>query len=123
MGCIYLITNIINKKRYVGQTKKAAEDRFNCLMNIEHGNNNPRLCKDITEYGTSVFDLDILEFCNQNQLDERERYWIDKLNTRDENVGYNIQRGGGKNINDNEIIELYKKHKSVNKVKNITILH
>ncbi len=121
MGCIYLITNIINKKRYVGQTKKTSpEDRYSCLMNIEHGNNNPRMSKDIKECGVHVFDLDVLEFCSEDQLDVREKYWINKLNTRDESCGYNIQHGGGKNIDDNEIIQLYKKHKSVNKVRLLT---
>lgn len=46
-------------------------------------------------YGIDNFSFKIIEECNCEILDERERYWIHELNTY-EPYGYNISNGGRK---------------------------
>jgi group I intron endonuclease len=82
---IYKTTNLINNKIYIGQDSK----------------NNPKylgsgliLKKAIKKYGEKNFKKEILEHCiNQDELNEREKYWIKELNSIVPN-GYNITDGG-----------------------------
>lgn len=96
MGYIYLITNTVNGKIYVGQTKRNIESRWK-----EHRRISPAkiakfgatpLFRAIKKYGVDAFTIEQLEECDNALLDEREIYWIDKLNAR--TIGYNIAKGG-----------------------------
>lgn len=49
----------------------------------------------MNKYGIDNFSFEIIEECNYEILDERERYWINELNTL-EPCGYNIKNGGSK---------------------------
>lgn len=49
----------------------------------------------MNKYGTENFTFKIIEECDYEILDVRERYWINKLNTL-EPYGYNIKNGGNK---------------------------
>lgn len=85
---IYCITNLVNGKKYVGQSKNV-KLRFN-----EHCNpNNPAVIgRAINKYGKENFKYEILEH-NISNYNERERYWINKLNTMIP-YGYNMIPGG-----------------------------
>lgn len=94
---IYLITNKINKKQYVGQTIKTIEMRWkrhcwNCTsihndMPVDHA---------IKKYGKENFTIELLEKCSsQEQLDRQELFWALKLNTFAKN-GYNLKAGNGR---------------------------
>lgn len=87
---IYCITNNINNLKYVGQSRHI-EQRFR-----EHKNSsylqNTAFSKALKEYGVDNFTFSILEECKIEELDEREIYWINKLNTY--NKGYNMTFGG-----------------------------
>lgn len=89
---IYVIENKINHKKYVGQTKKTSEQRWK-----EHtkGCESCRvLQKAIKKYGEDsfeVYDIDHAE--THDELDEKEKFWISKLNTMVPN-GYNLTSGG-----------------------------
>lgn len=87
---IYIITNKINGKQYIGQSKNP-ESRF-----IAHckktKSNSSMLNKDIQAYGKDNFEIRILEKHVPN-YDEREKYWIKTYNTIYPN-GYNILEGG-----------------------------
>ena len=91
---IYVITNLLNGKKYVGQTTRTLEERFS-----EH-----KFCKDsyigkaIRKYGEENFKAEVLEECSTlEELNEREKYWIAKLNTLVPN-GYNLNGGGSNAI-------------------------
>lgn len=49
----------------------------------------------MNKYGTENFTFKVIEECDYEILDDRERYWINKLNTT-EPYGYNIKNGGNK---------------------------
>lgn len=53
------------------------------------------LYSSMNKYGIENFTFEILEECNYSCLDDKERYWISKLNTLEPN-GYNIKNGGRK---------------------------
>ena len=88
-GIIYVITNRINGKNYVGQTTRTLEERFS-----EHAKADTLLGKAIQMDGAENFSREVLEMCRtQEQLDEREKFWIAKLDCKFPN-GYNTQSGG-----------------------------
>lgn len=57
-----------------------------------------------------TFDLIILERCqNQQELDERERYWIAYYNSTDKRYGYNIESGGSLGKKENNYLKNIKR--------------
>lgn len=46
------------------------------------------------EYGVDNFKIEVIEKCSPDELNTREQFWIQQLNSRDPNVGYNICKGG-----------------------------
>jgi len=86
---IYKITNLINGKIYIGKrkTKLKIEDDF-------YFGSGKLIKSAIKKYGINNFTKDILEICNSNNLNEREIYWIESLNSIDLKLGYNISNGG-----------------------------
>lgn len=88
---IYRITNLITGLSYIGQTTVSIEERWKrhckdpaCI----------RLYNSIQKYGPHKFKIEVIEeLSNQATLDEREVFWIEKLNTLSPN-GYNLRLGG-----------------------------
>lgn len=92
---IYCIENLINKKKYVGQSvniynrwsSHKGELNRNCHCN-------GHLQNSWNKYGEENFKFYILEKCSKDNLDEKEIYYIDTFKTLDENYGYNDKDGG-----------------------------
>ena len=88
MGIIYLITNDLNDKKYVGLTTRDLEFRWK-----EHCRHSSQsIDSAITKYGKHHFHISILEDCPEDKLDEREQYWIKYYDSF--NNGYNLTNGG-----------------------------
>lgn len=89
---IYLITNTITKKVYVGQSvdiyRRWSEHKSRAYNNDNNCYNNP-LYRSIRKYGKDIFILSILCECKIEELDEKEKYYIHKFNSVVPN-GYNI---------------------------------
>lgn len=93
-GVIYCITNLINGKKYVGQTIKKVSYRFN-----EHANAKSLIGKAIRKYGRDNFRTGTLEECySYEELNAAEMKWIKDLNTKYPN-GYNKTDGGNGVLN------------------------
>lgn len=92
MGVIYLRTNLINGKQYVGQTKDFTKREYDwkCLKGFY---SNQRLQEDREKYGLENWSVKILEECDDSRMNELERFWIGQLNTIAPN-GYNKNEGG-----------------------------
>ena len=98
MGYIYKITNNVNSKVYIGQTKKTIEERFNQHIKCAKEHVNQYLYDAMNHYGIENFSVSLIEECEDCLLDEKERYWIREHHswTGDENcTGYNMTVGGG----------------------------
>lgn len=93
-GFIYVITNDVNGKQYVGKTTNTIETRFKThLEEYTKARCEKRpLYAAMNKYGIEHFSIQQLEECNLSVLSSREQYWINKLNTYHE--GYNATYGG-----------------------------
>lgn len=88
---IYLATNNVNGKCYVGQTIRSLEARWkdHCRTKDDNYFHNA-----IRKYGSENFTVKVLDTAETEQeLDLKEIYWIKKLNTLSPN-GYNLREGG-----------------------------
>lgn len=92
MGFIYCITNDLNNKKYVGQTRVSVNTRFKSHINDYNNYDKCALHLAIQKYGEEHFSVETLEECDDSLLDDREIYWIEKLDTY--HNGYNSTVGG-----------------------------
>lgn len=108
-GIIYKITNTVENKSYIGQTTdkrgfngryprrgKGIERVYRYLKNHKTvgATFNTGLLEAIEKYGFDVFEItEVLDTaCNQEELDNKEKYYIEKYNSYYD--GYNSTRGG-----------------------------
>lgn len=92
-GIIYCARNLINDKKYIGQTTRELKRRRN--EHIAQANNGSELAihQAIKKYGEDSFEWCIIDQTyNQEDLDEREIYWIDYYDSY--RNGYNMTLGG-----------------------------
>ena len=93
MGYIYQITNKINNKIYIGQTKNTIEERWQ--QHCYQANDGSIFHKAILKYGKTNFSIKILEECDNSLLNEREKFWIKEKNSIFiSGKGYNMTEGG-----------------------------
>ena len=92
---IYVATNTINDKQYVGQTIGTLQTRKNRHLNDARKINTTMAFHNaIRKYGKDVFIWKVLETCNSvDKLNECEQRYILLLNTLSPN-GYNLETGG-----------------------------
>ena len=90
-GFIYLIENDVNAKLYVGQTTDLHKRE---RIHLSANSDSPILRNAIKKHGREHFDLVLLEACKSlEELNSREIFWIDRLNTVSPG-GYNLRYGG-----------------------------
>lgn len=86
---VYLITNTENGKRYVGQ--------HGCVGRIEDDNylgSGKLLMLARRKYGKNSFIREVIEVCSEDDLNEKEIFWIAELKTHVSQGGYNVSWGG-----------------------------
>lgn len=94
MGFIYKITNNINNKVYIGQTKQKLSTRIYGHMSFVKADNKRHLYQAIRKYGKDQFSVSIVEECDNQLLSDREKYYISLYNATDPEHGYNMTAGG-----------------------------
>lgn len=97
---IYKFENLINHKKYIGQSvdiERRYKDHLNRAKNYFPSNSeyNSSLHCAIRKYGIENFSFSILEECEKKKLNEQEIYWIKFYNSYAE--GYNETTGGNLN--------------------------
>lgn len=88
-GFIYKITNKVNGKSYIGQTRYTVEFRW---RQHQHKKDNTHFHCAIAKYGAENFTVETLEECDLAEMDSREIFYIAKFDTY--NNGYNSSTGG-----------------------------
>lgn len=110
-GIIYVITNSVNNKMYVGQTRNlktmrgytyeyGINQRFMEHVGAARRNKSTPIAEAIAEYGPEKFYIDEIERCDLNIINEREAFYIQEFGTIVPN-GYNVQKQSGHVIKDN----------------------
>lgn len=91
-GIIYKVTNKVNGKSYIGQTRYTLEFRWRQHL---HKKDNVYFHNAIKKYGAENFSVEVLEECDVDKLNSREIFYIAKYNTFEN--GYNLTLGGDGN--------------------------
>ena len=88
-GVVYLIINLVNGKKYVGQTIKTVEKRFKA-----HARQNTMIGRAIRKHGKENFRFGVIKSCaSKSEMDYWEKFFIKTLKTKSPN-GYNLTDGG-----------------------------
>jgi len=101
---IYKITNIVNNKCYIGQSKNI-HLRWNTHINFYKIVNN-HFYNSVIKYGWDNFSFEVIKkTCNCIlSLDIWERYFIKQFNATNSLFGYNITDGGSRGVITNQEI-------------------
>ena len=91
---IYGIKNKVNDNIYIGKTGMNFGDRWDAHKTLLRSNKhfNHYLQHAWNKYGEENFDFIIIEDCNVDELNDKEKYYI-KL-YRDQDLSYNFADGG-----------------------------
>ena len=92
MGLIYKITNRITEQIYVGKTTRTLNERWSGHK-AKHRHSKQYVHASMKTYGIDNFDITILEECDNLIIDERERYWIEYLDSMAPK-NFNMTSGG-----------------------------
>ena len=94
---IYKITNLINNKIYIGQSKNIEKRWARHRTGPFNLNNNcydSPLYRAIRKYGLNNFSFEVIEQCNNTDLNKKEIYWIHFYDSNNNDKGYNLTDGG-----------------------------
>ena len=91
---IYTFKNKVNDKVYVGQTCRTFKERMG--EHLRH--KNTTLGKALAKYGIDNFEYKIIDEAETiEELNEKEIFWIEKLNSITP-YGYNLCKGGNNTL-------------------------
>jgi len=83
---VYLVTNLINGKKYIG---------IDSIDNPNYFGSGKYIKIAIKKYGRTNFKKEILETCKTREiLLSREKYWIEKMDAVNRRDFYNVHEGG-----------------------------
>lgn len=118
MAYIYQIINKQNGKRYIGKTVNSISERWNNHKKdyLKDKYKNRPLYRAMNKYGLDSFEINQIEECHYEELNDRERYWIEFYGTFKN--GYNATRGGdgSQYIDYKKIFDLYQKNFSYKEI-------
>jgi group I intron endonuclease len=97
-GIIYCATNLINYKVYIGRTVNSLKSRISNHYTYARSNK-PKdklyFYKAINKYGENNFEWEIIDKAyNNDELNEKEKYWIKRYKSMNSSYGYNLREGG-----------------------------
>lgn len=119
MGIIYKITNNISGKSYIGQTRTSLAERMRRHYYVARTEAKTGIDFAIQKYGKENFTVEVVCECKNEELDDKEKYYIQLYDTYYN--GYNLTLGGQDgsgqkvNIDVNEAYEIYLKEQSMEK--------
>lgn len=91
---VYIITNLINGKQYVGQTRRTVAKRFKGHARSAASGRKSIIHQAIAKHGIENFTVrELATATSQDELDMLEKQFIEQYNTLTPN-GYNLKTGG-----------------------------
>lgn len=121
---IYMIKNLINDKKYIGLTTNTFNSRYDAggigaertfkYYSYNGNSMNKHLFNSMKKYGIENFKVEIIDSAdNEDELKEKEKFWISFYNTCDDRYGYNISEGGDLSVGNLWRFEQYKRNTSL----------
>lgn len=93
---IYMVINLINNKKYIGQSinikQRFLSNHQYDFKNPKNSSYNSKFYQALRKYGWENFAVIVLNICKKEQLNEQEIYYIQKYDTFKN--GYNSTLGG-----------------------------
>ncbi len=91
---IYLVTNLINQMKYVGQTIRTLKQRKSSHLSSSKKGSTYYLHRAIRKYGAENFKWEVIyNASSEEELNEKETFFIKEYNTNSQD-GYNLTEGG-----------------------------
>lgn len=103
-----MIKNNSNGKVYIGQSvdiKKRWREHRSAAYNLNSKDYDMVIYRAIRKYGLNNFSFSMLETCKIEELNEKEKYWIQNYDSK--NKGYNVSLSGNDYTHLGNIVELY----------------
>ena len=109
---IYMYINKENNKKYIGQSVNIERRR---KEHLKWPSKHSKFDNYLSKLGEQAFDFIVLEECDAEKLDEREKFWIEYYDSI--NNGYNLIDGGQSyrgeenlrsKLNDKQVLEIIK---------------
>lgn len=122
---IYKIQNLVNNKVYVGSSKSLKRRQYEHYFQLKNNKHkNSYLQHSYNKYGKESFVFFILEECLEEQLLEREEYWIKHYNSSDSKFGYNLDsfESGRRKINISTKTKMKSSNKTLKSIKQFDLL-
>ena len=92
---IYCIKNKVNGKLYIGKSTEMRIRWSNHKVELRNNNHcNSHLQRAWNKYGEENFEFILLLECSEDEVNDLELELIDKYNTTDHTIGYNLTSGG-----------------------------
>lgn len=108
-GFIYQIKNVVNGKKYIGQTTRSLSKRiseYKKSLLYDETNNNSYLSNAFKKYGWDNFEFSVIDTAQTiDELNAKEIKYILEFNTTNKEIGYNIESGGNNAIPAIETLE------------------
>ena len=94
-GYIYKTTDKTNGKIYIGKRHSSEFQGFKYIGSGLIIKNIKNKCEENNVSLQERFNVEMIDTADTlEELNEKEIYWIEKLNARDSNIGYNMRKGG-----------------------------
>lgn len=104
MHYIYLITNLVNGKIYIGQTNDPNRRWSQHKSSARRSVDTLLVTRAMIKYGAQQFTFEIISTCKtQEDVNIVEDVIIEQYGSRNPKIGYNIARGGGASFSTPEI--------------------
>lgn len=95
---IYVIRNIVNNKKYIGQSKNIPHRLTVHQSKLKHNkHHNKHLQRAYNAYG-GEFEFYVIEYCLLEDVGFKEMFWIDFWQTCNPEFGYNLTSGGEESL-------------------------
>lgn len=92
---IYIIKNIINDKVYIGQSVDIYHRWMQHKADLRNGHHhNEHLQRAWNKYGEENFEFRVLTECDESELNNFEKLFIEEYKSHDGCYGYNLTIGG-----------------------------
>ena len=87
-GYVYKTTDLSSGKIYIGQHKSE-------IFDTKYFGSGKILKNKIKQHGIENFSCELLQECfSEEELNQQEIFWINKFDSRNKEIGYNLASGG-----------------------------